>query len=37
MGEQRTDPVKIWFFVVLGALAVATAGFVWVVTSGFHL
>lgn len=37
MQKPRKDPVKTWFFIVLGALFVATAGYVWVVTSGYHL
>lgn len=27
---RRTDPVKVWFFVVLGALIPATSLFIWV-------
>jgi hypothetical protein len=28
--KKKTDPVKVWFFVVLGALIPATGLFLWV-------
>ena len=31
MASKKTDPVKVWFFIVLGALVAASIGLVWVV------
>ena len=35
--KPDTDPVKIWFFITLGVLAVATGVFIWVMLSGYHV
>lgn len=32
--KRKVDPVKVWFFIVLGALVPAVGLLVWVMTSG---
>lgn len=34
---RRTDPVKIWFFIVLGLTAVASVVLTVVLVNGYHL
>lgn len=37
MTEKRTDPVKIWFFIVLGLTAAASAVLTEVLVNGYHV
>lgn len=34
---QRTDPVKVWFFIVLGLTVAASAVLTVVLVNGYHL
>ena len=37
MRNKKADRVKIWFFIVLGALIPAVGTLIWVWTSGAHI